>query len=174
MGAPREPFWEYVVPGTKARHVKCVFCAKEMFNPTWLKKHIVGLKYKPSRNVKIELLKRIVLSGRRGKDDEYAAERASVEADEEPAAKRGRITSDPGFCYGSTGSAGGTLENFVRVMSWKESKAIDGICAKWIYRRAMPLNTTSSPDFIALARALNPEYCPPTRYSLAGPLLDQE
>lgn len=176
MGAPRDPVWLHVVPGSKHKHVKCNFCGKEMFsNPTWLKRHIVGDKCTPPRNVKITLLQRLLGSGKKGADDKYAAELASMQTDDNPSAKRTRPSSGAASTA-SACSAGGprTLDGFVRVMSSKESEAIDGKVAMLIYRRAMPLSTTTSPEFLYVVRALNPAYCPPSRYSLSGPLLSKE
>lgn len=176
MGAPRDPVWLHVVPGSKPKHVKCNFCGEEMFsNPMWLKRHIVGDKCTPPRNVKISLLQRLVGSGKKGADEKYAAELASMQTDGNPSAKRTRPSSGAASTA-SAGSAGGpkTFDGFVRVMSSKESEAIDGKVANWIYRRAMPLSTTSSPEFLDMVRALNPAYCPPSRYSLSGPPLSKE
>lgn len=162
MGAPRDPVWLHVVPGSKHKHVKCNFCGKEMFsNPTWLKRHIVGDTCTPPRNFKITLLQRLVGSGKKGADDIYAAELASMQADDNPSAKRTRPSSGAASAA-SAGSAGSpkTLEGFVRVMSSKESEALDRKVAKWIYRRAMPLSTTSSPESLDVVRALNPAYSP--------------
>lgn len=123
MGAPRDPVWDHVVPGSKAKHVKCNFCGKEMFrNPTWQKRHMVGDKWKPPRNVKMAMLQRFVGGWRKGVDDKYAAELASMEADDNSSAKRTRTSGSPGTS-GSDGSTGGpsTLDGFVRVMSSRES-----------------------------------------------------
>lgn len=174
MGAPRDPVWEHTVGASKAQYVKCVFCGREMFrNPTWVKKHIVGKTCKPPRSVKILLLKRIVEKMCSGDAAEYAAELASLEADGDGAAVRLRAAAASASTSTGTGETG-TLDNFVRTMSSKNSTAIDVKCARWIFRRAMPLNTTAMPEFIDFIRALNPAYAPPSRYSLSGPLLEKE
>jgi len=60
------------------------------------------------------------------------------------------------------------------VFSSKQVEILDALCAKWIYRNALPLLTTESPFFRAFTRAFNPAYKPPSRWSLAGPLLNKE
>lgn len=62
----------------------------------------------------------------------------------------------------------------MRTKSVRESKALDASCARWVFRRALPLSTTSAPEFLAMVRALNPAYCPPPGNSLSGTLLGIE
>lgn len=47
------------------------------------------------------------------------------------------------------GRSGGPLSSFVRSTSIKETARLDVLFARWVYRRALPLNTTESSDFLA-------------------------
>ncbi|KAK1866564.1 hypothetical protein I4F81_009080 [Pyropia yezoensis] len=67
-------------------------------------------------------------------------------------------------------TAGNTMANYVRTFTFKESRALDVKCARWVYRRSLPLSVTSSPELISFCRALNPAYTPPSRFSLADHL----
>jgi len=60
------------------------------------------------------------------------------------------------------------------LQSSRECANLDGRRARWLYRSALPLRTTEAPAFQAFCKGLNAAYKPPSRFSLAGPLLDRE
>jgi len=70
--------------------------------------------------------------------------------------------------------ATGPRPSMVNMLTFEKVEALDSLCTHWFYRNALPLLTTESSAFRAFARALNPAYRPPSRWSQAGPLLNKE
>lgn len=170
-GAPRDPVWEYMQPADKPKHFQCKLCHKQMYgNPTVMKKHIVSAACKPPADVRSSILSRLSDNPRSRGDDHLGDQLSTVEPAEPPATKKRRTSSVAGSCSGGAV----TLSNYVRSLTPKQSREIDVKCARWIYRRAMPLSSTSSPEFLSVSRSLNPAYTPLSRFSLAGTLLDKE
>lgn len=170
MGAPRDLIWSYVTPGSRPKSFKCSFCDKEMYgNPTVMKKHMLSENCKPPPDVRLNI-KRAVDSKRPRESFSSQEASAGTACGAATASKRPSLGS--GAAMSST--AGNTMANFVRTLSSKESRALDVKCARWVYRRALPLSVTSSPEFISFCRALNPAYTPPSRFSLADHLLKGE
>jgi len=178
MGASKDPVWGYVTPGTRPKSFKCKFCQLELYgNPTVIKRHIVGPKCTPPTEVRRFLLQRLVANKRKAGDDTLQAELAGMAAGGATAGspdKRARMGTASGSASGPSTSATGPLLSMVKVLTSKQVEALDSLCAQWIYRNALPLLTTESPAFRSFARALNPAYKPPSRWSLAGPLLNKE
>lgn len=171
MPAPKDPVWLYFTSTATPRRVKCTFCSAEMFqNPTFMKDHILKNTCKAPADVRDAMARRLH-DGKRGNKEarlSSAMEAADcVKSPAEPSFKRAKVG-------GTASSEQGGLSNYVSRITQKENAAIDSKCARWIYQGALPLQTTESRAFLSFTRALNPAYKPPSRFSLAGPLLDNE
>jgi len=178
MGASKDPVWDYLTPGTRPKFFKCTFCQQELYgNPTVIKRHMVGPKCDPPAEVRRILLRKLSSYKRKaGADtcDMGLAGMVAGAATTESTDKRARKGTSLGSAAGPSTSTTGPLASFVQVLSSKQVEILDALCAKWIYRNALPLLTTESPSFRAFTRALNPAYKPPSRWSVAGPLLNKE
>lgn len=157
-------------PGSEPRRYVCSFCCKQLYgNHTLLKKHIVGPNCTPSTQVERRMLELLVLRTHEVDSARLSRELDAIDPVPEPSAKRSRVDRSSG-----SASRAGALNSYVSTLIHKESQAIDVKCARWIYRRALPLQTTENDDFKGYSRALNPAYSPPTRFDLARHLLENE
>jgi len=77
-------------------------------------------------------------------------------------------------CGAGVGVGGGPLSPYVRSLSSRECADLDARCARWLFLSELPLPTTDAPPFQAFCKGLNAAYKPPSRFPLAGPLLDRE
>jgi len=172
MGTPKDLVWDYMEVGIKPNYFKCKFFSSQLFgNPTVLKKHIASKNCTPPADVRYKILMRLTENKRKYPSDDCPYRRAFDAMDvarhvlrDAPAAKRQAAPA-------SGTSTGSSIVPFIKRLTTDEVKAIDTKCARWIYRWALPLSTTESPDFVNFAKALNAAYTPPSRYSMAGTLL---
>ena len=122
----------------------------------------------PPSDVRYKILKRLTENKRKnpGNDRPYhraldamdVAEHVSTDV---PAAQ---LQAAPA----SGTSTGSSIVPFVNQLTTYEIKAIDTQCAKSIYRWALPLSPTESPDLITFAKALNAGSTAPSRYTMPG------
>jgi len=124
--------------------------------------------------VRYKILKRPTENKRKNPRDDCPYQRALDAMDvaghvstDAPAAKRQAAPA-------SGTSTGFSIVPFINRLTTDEVKAIDTKCARWIFRWALPLSTTESPDFINSSTALNAAYTLPSRHSMAGTLLTKE
>lgn len=165
MGAARDPIREYMLPSSKQRHQECKICQEVLYNnPTLFKKHIGSTTCTPPPDVCRDMLQRQLAGRRSGDSAQLRSKLEAMEGECEQNTKQSRTERGSGsFC-----TAAGSINNSARCLLWKESQEIDIKCARWIYRRALPLTTIESEEFKAFCRSLNAAHSRPSRFSLAG------
>jgi len=161
MPTEKDPVWQYVTR-MKGNRVKCNFCATEMYNnPTAIKKHVVKNCSAPV-DVRNTISKKLHDGMRAHKGDDLVGA-----TDGGDAAGWVKLSKS----CGTTKNSQGDLLGFVQTLTHKEKEAIDTKCETWIYRSALPLQTTESSGFLEYSRALNLKYIPRSRFSIAGSML---
>lgn len=65
------------------------------------------------------------------------------------------------------------LDHYVLRTSQIEKDAIDEQVGRYVYATNTPFSAVTHPEFIKLVQMLRPGYCPPSRYEVAGSLLDK-
>ena len=121
-----------------------------------------------------EILKHLTENKRKNPRDDCPYQRALDAMD-----VAGHVSSDAPAAKQQAEPASGTSTGsssvpFINQLTTDEVKAIHTTCERWIYRWALPLRTTESPDCINFSKALNAVYTPPSRYSMAETLLPEE
>lgn len=155
-----------MTPGTRPKSFKCKFFKLELYgSPTVIKRHIGGPKCTLPTEERRVLLQRLVANKRKAGDDMLQAELADMEATAGSPDSRARMDTASGSAVGPFTSATGPLLSMAKVLTFEIVEAVDSLCTQWMYRNAVPLLTTESSAFRALAWALNPAYWPPSRWS---------
>jgi len=149
-----------MTPGTRPKSFKCNVFQVELYeNPTVFERHMVGSKCKTPAEVRRVLLQKLASNKRKAGDCRFEAELADLAAGSATAGspdKSARTGTPSSSAAGQSPSTTGPLSSSVKVLTPKQAEALDSMCAKWIYRNALPVSTTESPSFRAFARALNP------------------
>lgn len=86
----------------------------------------------------------------------------------------GTVSSTASSAASSAASATGRVIQFVDTMTLQAQKNADKALAKAIYASNSPFYLVTNDYWQAAFKALRPSYKPPSRHSLAGPLLDAE